>query len=138
DSVNLASRLEGQCKTYGLPIVVGARTAAAVKDRFAVIEIDFVAVKGKKEPEAVHAVLGREDMARSDAFQRRRALVAAVLARIRARDWDGAAVSIEEGRAADSDGRFALLHDLYAARIAAFRQAPPPEGWDGAVALETK
>ncbi len=26
DSVNLASRLEGQCKSYGLPIIIGSRT----------------------------------------------------------------------------------------------------------------
>jgi len=29
DSVNLASRLEGQCKSYGLPIIIGSRTANA-------------------------------------------------------------------------------------------------------------
>ena len=33
DSVNLASRLEGQCKSYGLPIIIGSRTAQAAKDR---------------------------------------------------------------------------------------------------------
>ena len=32
DSVNLASRLEGQSKEYGFPIIVGSRTALAVKD----------------------------------------------------------------------------------------------------------
>ncbi len=63
DSVNLASRLEGQCKSYGLPIIVGSQTASVAKDKFAVLEIDFVAVKGKKEPEVVYAIMGREDLA---------------------------------------------------------------------------
>ena len=32
DSVNLASRLEGQSKEYGFPIIVGSKTAMAVKE----------------------------------------------------------------------------------------------------------
>src|SRR6185312_12672206 len=47
DSVNLASRLEGQCKSYGLPIIIGSQTANIAKSKFAILEIDFVAVKGK-------------------------------------------------------------------------------------------
>ena len=58
DSVNLASRLEGQSKEYGFPIIVGSRTALTVKDKFAILELDFIMVKGKKEPEAVYAVPG--------------------------------------------------------------------------------
>src|SRR5262249_26357456 len=58
DSVNLASRLEGQCKSYGLPIIIGSRTAAVAKDKFAMLELDFIAVKGKKEPEVVYALVG--------------------------------------------------------------------------------
>jgi adenylate cyclase len=48
DSVNLASRLEGQSKEYGFPIIVGSKTALAVKDKFAILELDFIMVKGKK------------------------------------------------------------------------------------------
>src|SRR5262249_46257739 len=40
DSVNLASRLEGQTKNYQLPIIVGSRTAAAVFREFAVLEVE--------------------------------------------------------------------------------------------------
>ena len=65
DSVNLASRLEGQSKEYGFPIIVGSRTALAVKDRFAILELDFIMVKGKKEPEVIYAIAGREDTAQS-------------------------------------------------------------------------
>ena len=74
DSVNLASRLEGQCKSYGLPIIIGSRTATAAKDKFAMLELDFIAVKGKKEPEVVYAIVGREDTAQSGRFQRWRDL----------------------------------------------------------------
>jgi adenylate cyclase len=59
DSVNLASRLEGQSKEYGFPIIAGSATALAAKDRFAILELDFIMVKGKTEPEVIYAIAGR-------------------------------------------------------------------------------
>src|SRR5258707_4975824 len=41
DSVNLASRLEGQTKDYGFPIIVGSTTAMAVKDKLSILQVDF-------------------------------------------------------------------------------------------------
>ena len=84
DSVNLASRLEGQSKEYGFPIIVGSKTALAVKDRFAILELDFIMVKGKKEPEVIYAIAGREDTAQSGRFQRLRNLTIEMLACYRA------------------------------------------------------
>ena len=138
DSVNLASRLEGQCKTYGLPIIVGSKTAMAAKDKFAILEIDFVAVKGKKEPEVVYAIMGRADLAGSGRFQRWRDLNIKMLSCYRSRDWDGALAAIDEGRAADQEARFMTLYNVYAARIRSFQATPPPDDWQGAYALETK
>ena len=48
DSVNLASRLEGQSKPYGVQIVLGPLTAEQIKDEYPVVELDCIAVKGKK------------------------------------------------------------------------------------------
>jgi adenylate cyclase len=47
DSVNLASRLEGQSKPYGVKIILGELTAEQVKDEYPVVELDCIAVKGK-------------------------------------------------------------------------------------------
>lgn len=58
DGVNLASRLEGQSKPYGVKIVLGKRTAELVEDEFAVLELDCIAVKGKKEGVNIYTVLG--------------------------------------------------------------------------------
>lgn len=49
DGVNLASRLEGQSKNYGVRIILGQRTAELVKDTYSVVELDCIAVKGKTE-----------------------------------------------------------------------------------------
>ena len=57
DSVNLASRLEGQSKPYGVGIVLGSRTAELVRDEYPVVELDKIAVKGKKEGVNIFTVL---------------------------------------------------------------------------------
>lgn len=138
DTVNLASRLEGQSKEYGFPIIVGSRTALAVKDKFAILELDFVMVKGKKEPEVVYAVAGREDTAQSERFQRLRNLTIEMLACYRSRDWEGALAAIERGRKTDDDRALEYLYNLYEVRILGYKKNPPPDDWNGAFALLTK
>jgi adenylate cyclase len=138
DSVNLASRLEGQTKEYGFPIIVGSKTALAVKDHFAILELDFIMVKGKKEPEVIYAIAGREDVAQSERFQRLRNLTIEMLACYRNRDWDGALAAIERGRKTDDARSLEYLYNLYEARILEYRANPPPEDWSGAYQLLTK
>jgi adenylate cyclase len=138
DSVNLASRLEGQSKEYGFPIIVGSRTALAVRDRFAILELDFIMVKGKKEPEVIYAIAGREDTAQSGRFQRLRNLMIEMLSCYRSRDWEGALAAIERGRKTDEANSLELLYNLYEARIRGYLENPPPQDWNGAFALLTK
>jgi adenylate cyclase len=138
DSVNLASRLEGQSKEYGFPIIVGSRTALAAREKFAILELDFIMVKGKKEPEVIYAIAGREDTAHSARFQRLRNLTIEMLACYRNRDWEGALAAIERGRRTDEARSLELLYNLYEARILNYQENPPPEDWNGAFALLTK
>ena len=138
DSVNLASRLEGQSKEYGFPIIVGSKTALAVKEKFAILELDFIMVKGKKEPEVIYAIAGREDTAHSGRFQRLRNLTIEMLACYRSRDWEGALAAIERGRRTDDAHALEYLYNLYEARIRNYQASPPPEDWNGAFALLTK
>jgi adenylate cyclase len=56
DSVNLASRLEGQSKPYGVKMVLGPITAEQVKDEYDVMELDCIAVKGKKEGVKIYTI----------------------------------------------------------------------------------
>jgi adenylate cyclase len=138
DSVNLASRLEGQSKEYGFPIIVGSKTALAVKDKFAILELDFIMVKGKKEPEVIYAIAGREDVTHSERFQTLRNLTIEMLACYRSRDWDGALYAVERGRNSDVANALEKLYDLYEKRIRAYRETPPPADWNGSFALLTK
>ncbi|MGM4965457.1 CHASE2 domain-containing protein [Tardiphaga sp. 1201_B9_N1_1] len=138
DSVNLASRLEGQSKEYGFPIIVGSKTALAVKDKFAILELDFIMVKGKKEPEVIYAIAGREDVTHSERFQTLRNLTIEMLACYRSRDWDGALYAVERGRNSDVANALEKLYDLYEKRIRAYQETPPPADWNGSFALLTK
>lgn len=138
DSVNLASRLEGQSKSYGVPIIVGSKTAMAAKDKFAILELDFITVKGKKEPEVIYAIAGREDVANSGKFQRTRNLNIEMLAQYRNQNWEDALIAIDKARIADEEKALTTLYDLYESRIREFIANPPPPGWDGVFALQTK
>ena len=133
DSVNLASRLEGQTKEYGFPIIVGSRTALAAKDKFAILELDFIMVKGKSEPEVIYAIAGREDVMHSAAFQRLRNITIEMLGCYRNRDWQGAQDAIERGRRSEDADTLEKLFKLYEARIKEFRDQSARGRVDGGV-----
>src|SRR6516162_7589028 len=138
DPVNVASRLEGQTKYYGVPIILGSRTAEKTKEKFALLELDLIAVKGKTEPETVYALLGGEDLAGDVRFQDLRKLYSTMLYCYRSRDWEGALEANELCRASEHKFGLTAVFDLYRTRVEAFRQSAPPADWMGVFVAETK
>ena len=138
DSVNLASRLEGQTKAYGLSIIIGSRTATAVWEQFGLVEIDSIRVKGKTEAETIYAVVGRGDIAKAPEFMSLQERWANVLLSYRKQDWRGALHAIQVARC-DCE-RFGLvgLADAYADRVRRLELSPPAADWDGVFTAETK
>jgi adenylate cyclase len=136
DEVNLASRLEGQCKTYAVDIIAGENTAAAV-DGFALLELDLIRVVGRQAPARIFTVLGGPEMAASAEFKALAAAHGAFLAAYRAANW---ATATKHLRAARDQAGPALegLYDVFEIRIARFRATPPPRNWDGVFDAETK
>jgi len=57
DGVNLASRLEGQSKPYGVRIIIGPLTKKYIEMSYQCFELDCIAVKGKKEGVKIYTVL---------------------------------------------------------------------------------
>ena len=138
DTVNVASRLEARTKDYRLPLVIGSRTAERASEKYATMEIDLIQVKGKKQPEAVFAVLGRANGEQDPRSKELRDLNAQMLALFRKQRWDDALGLIERCRAAGNAFDLDGFYDMYAERIAAYRADPPGADWDGVYEAETK
>ena len=135
DAVNLASRLEGQSKTYAVPIIISEETERLAPD-FAALELDLIAVKGKKEAVRIFALLGEPEMAASAAFATLRARHLAMLEAYRRQRWDEAVALLTECRALDD--RLDDLYDVYQTRIRAMKLDPPGPGWDGVFVATSK
>jgi adenylate cyclase len=133
DTVNLASRLEGQSKPYGIPVILGDNTAIAVSQTLATIEIDLIRVKGKTEPERIHSLVGVEEMLGNADFLALRDTNRTMLSNYRAQNWPAACQALEEiGPLAERLGfEFDDYISIYEARIAEFRSNPPDQDWDG-------
>lgn len=138
DSVNLASRLEGQSKSYGRPIVVGEQTARLVEGSFALLELDFIRVKGKSEPERIFTILGTSELNDQPAYREVRGATQELLESYRRREWGAARRILEQF--ADSFTTLGLsdFRSLYERRVEEFSSHPPPPDWDGAYAAQTK
>ena len=135
DAVNLASRLEGQSKTYGVGIVIGERTQAAAPE-YATLELDLIAVKGKAEAVRIYALLGDEASKQNEWFQPLVATHGQMLAAYRAQDWDQAAARLQACRLTGAS--LQTLYGLYETRIAFYRENPPGPEWDGVFIAESK
>jgi adenylate cyclase len=130
DAVNLASRLEGLTKYYGVPILVGAATAARLAD-FALIECDLTCVVGRETPERIYALVGGPELAASDVFRAASERQEQMLAAYRSRNWDQVEALTLEMQDDPGARMVHKLADLYRARIGEFRATPPPAEWAG-------
>lgn len=128
DPVNLASRLEGQTKEYGISPIVGESTAAAIPD-YALIKLDLIAVKGKEEAVFIYGLFGDAEHATRTDFQSMKSLIEGFLALYLDRRWDDALQQLD--RIAETNERLAKYAALFRMRIRAFQAEPPPESWDG-------
>jgi len=135
DDVNLASRLEGQSKSYGVIIVIGESTKEGATE-FATLELDLIRVKGKHEAVRIFTVVGRKDVKDSETFRTLAGKHQELLDAYRAQDWQKAETLIAECRALwpDLDG----LYEVYAERVADYRENPPGEAWDGVYTATSK
>lgn len=130
DTVNLAARLEGACKPFGISILAGEGTIAAAGPDIVAREIDLLRVVGKSRPTRIYEVIGLRKEIGADVLARLEAFRGVVDA-YRRRSWAEAAA----GAAALAGDPVA---DVYAARCAQFLAAPPPTDWDLVFDLKTK
>jgi adenylate cyclase len=139
DDVNLAARLEGQSKTYGLPIVIGEKTAKQIP-HFATIELDNIRVKGKTEAVTVYGLLGDDVFGASEEFMALKDSWNSVLASYKKQSWDDAIAQISALLTDDEidTSEISGLLSLYKTRAECFKENPPKDGWDGVYVATSK
>jgi adenylate cyclase len=130
DTINMASRLEGACKQYSVPILIGDTTFQMAKHAVAAREVDLIRVVGKSKPERVYQILGEKSLAspgleeKIEAFHR-------ALDLYRNKKWD------------DALSLFSKIKDdklsaVYVARIQQLKLDPPADDWDYVYDLKRK
>ena len=137
DPVNLAARLEGQTKHYGVPIVLGSGIARYL-DGFALFELDRIRVVGRKQPDTIFALFGDEQFARRDELHAIAELHGRMLAAYRASDWTTASQILEERLSDYVNFGLDRLNALFRNRIAELQANPPEAGWEGIFESTTK
>lgn len=132
DSVNLASRLEGQSKPYGVKLILGQRTAELVKDSYNLLELDEIAVKGKSEGVRIFTIVADKQINRVYRKSHNE-----FLGHYRRQHWDKA---IEYIRVLEKafDGELSYYYHMMEERIAELREANLPYTWDGIFRSQTK
>ena len=120
DGVNLASRLEGQSKPYGVKIILGPKTAEYVKDEYPVIELDSLAVKGKTEPVSIFTVAPSDDVMAVNVHNK-------FLAAYRRGSWGLARDFANDLRDIGWGGKMNKYYEMMLERMG----GEPPEDWDG-------
>ena len=137
DPVNVASRIEGRCKAYGVDIVIGEPTREGAPG-LAALEIDRVRLLGKTTTSRLFALIGDEQVARSERFEELAGEHDAMLAAYRGRDWTTAMQKLRRCHHLGQSYQLADFYEMYGLRIALYMTEPPPEGWDGSIIAEDK
>ena len=131
DNVNLASRLEGLCKRYGVPVVISEHTMQGCGDAFAFVHLDVLRVKGKTRPVSIYWPMrhGTDEVFKQAMPQ-----------------WIAARAQYEHGDFVEAAAGFAALvaaypsvrlFGLYHERSLRLVQSPPKD-WEGIWTMEGK
>jgi adenylate cyclase len=131
DAVNLASRLEGVTKDYGIDIAVGEDAAQQVHERFALLLVDCVKVKGRVKPLDIYTIADPF----ADTAEEHMKLHNEAVAAYRARDFAKALGLFQKCEAVRPG---LALTKIYEERCAEFMKNPPPPGWDGVYVMTHK
>jgi len=134
DTVNIAARLEGVNKIYGIYTLISETTFSKAGDKIMAREIDSINVSGKKEPVMVYQLLGYPE----DIDERMNKTIdnySNGLSAYRNQDWEKAGSFFKAAldlTPDDGPSKVMLL------RCAEYKINPPPKDWNGSFAMKTK
>ena len=135
DAVNLASRLEGLTRIFGVDILVGATAADLIRDEFHLRSVARAQVKGITEPVDVFTIVGTRDHDTDQQFLIWLETVEEGIRKFRDRDFREAKILFSrflEFYPEDS------LAKMYLERSLEYEQVPPDEAWNAVEVFERK
>ena len=133
DAVNVASRIEGRTKHYGVGILVGEASRRLVQN-VVFKEIDKIKVKGKDEAVTIYEPIGLETQVEKRVLEELK-LWHQTIRLYRSRQWDQVEVGLLNLQRMNPG---CALYELYASDVAAKRRNPPPPDWDGVTTFDEK
>jgi adenylate cyclase len=135
DGVNLASRLESSCKTYGTCLVISEFTRNALHQNYRLREVDRVIVKGKTAPVALFEVMDYYDDASFPQLSESLAVFQEAMNAYRLADFERALALFNQSRLINPADTLSIM---YADRCQHFLSDPPAANWNGVWVMATK
>ena len=130
DVVNLASRLEGQTKSYGITTVISNNTFHAASSKDNIIEIDSIKVKGKEDAETIFALVEEQPVTEI------KTLLNDYLKQYRAGNINEAEILLE--KLINTKTEVSAYASLMLERINEIKKTGLPKNWDGVFVAQTK
>lgn len=134
DSVNLASRLEGLTRYYGVDLIIGEDTYEQIKDHFECRQLDLVKVKGKSKPVHVYEPIAPKGKL-SDTDNAALKRYNDALDMYRQQDWSGARELFSRLQLKSPSCQ---LYKIYLERIEWYLSNPVDRNWDGVYERRSK
>lgn len=135
DAVNLASRLEGLTRIYGVDMLVGASVAELVRDEVYLRSVARVQVKGKTKPVDVFTFIAARGEETDPELLKWLETYEEALEKFRARDFTDAKILFSRFLEFYPDD---LLAKMYLQRALEYEQAPPDEAWEAIEVFQKK
>ena len=125
DTVNIASRLKGAAKQYGVRVLMAGDTWNITRDKMVSREIDLIQVIGKEEPVRIYELLGKANQLSQEVMDLKKTFEEG-LAAYRNRDWDAAMAHFTSCLNLKADDKPSMI---YQERIRQLQAKPPSTKW---------
>ncbi|HEB30137.1 MAG TPA: adenylate/guanylate cyclase domain-containing protein, partial [Spirochaetes bacterium] len=131
DAVNLASRLEGLTKMYGVPLIISEFTYLESRDTIKARKIDLVRVKGKNKPVKIYEPYKNTTPGQTEGYD----YFDEGIKLYRRKNFNGAEKLFTQCR--DIMGKD-TPSSIYIDRCEDLIKDPPGKDWDGVYTAKTK
>jgi adenylate cyclase len=138
DAVNLASRLEGQSKNYGVKIVLGPITAERLGNEYFTLELDCIAVKGKTEGVTIYTVFYNPTEDQKPDWTLAKELHGLMIDYYRKQQWERATGLIQTNLKGCFNGQMDDYYAIWLERIEEMKNKNLPSDWDGVYRATSK